>query len=590
MTEQAKVPAIRFAGFTDPWEQRKFSEIVDVCSGRDYKHLDEGPIPVYGTGGYMTSVSEALSHNRDAIGIGRKGTIDKPYLLKAPFWTVDTLFYAIPKSDINLEFALCSFLNVDWKSKDESTGLPSLSKESINETVLSVPNVVEQNHLGNFFADLDRLITLHQRKYDKLVIFKKSMLEKMFPKDGESVPEIRFAGFTDPWEQRKLGDVASSFDYGLNAAATEYDGQNKYLRITDIDDETHEFSKSDLTTPLADLAMSADYLLKEGDLLFARTGASVGKTYLYRQFDGMVYFAGFLIRARIGEGADPEFAYQATLTDAYKKYVAITSQRSGQPGVNAQEYADYQLMLPSKTEQQQIGMTLRSLDDLITLHQRKYDKLVIFKKSMLEKMFPKDGESVPEIRFAGFTDPWEQRKLGDVASSFDYGLNAAATEYDGQNKYLRITDIDDETHEFSKSDLTTPLADLAMSADYLLKEGDLLFARTGASVGKTYLYRQFDGMVYFAGFLIRARIGEGADPEFAYQATLTDAYKKYVAITSQRSGQPGVNAQEYADYQLMLPSKTEQQQIGMTLRSLDDLITLHQRKRLSIRQRSPVWS
>ena len=158
------VPVIRFAGFTDPWEQRKFSEIVDVCSGRDYKHLDEGPIPVYGTGGYMTSVSEALSHNRDAIGIGRKGTIDKPYLLKAPFWTVDTLFYAIPKSDINLEFALCSFLNVDWKSKDESTGLPSLSKESINETVLSVPNVVEQNHLGNFFADLDRLITLHQRK------------------------------------------------------------------------------------------------------------------------------------------------------------------------------------------------------------------------------------------------------------------------------------------------------------------------------------------------------------------------------------------------------------------------------------------
>lgn len=86
-------------------------------------------------------------------------------------------------------------------------------------------------------------------------------------------------------------------------------------------------------------------------------------------------------------------------------------------------------------------------------------------------------------------------------------------------------------------------------------------------------------MVYFAGFLIRARIGEGADPEFAYQATLTDAYKKYVAITSQRSGQPGVNAQEYADYQLMLPSKTEQQQIGMTLRSLDSLITLHQRKR-----------
>ena len=158
-----RFPEIRFAGFTDPWEQRKFSDVVDVCSGKDYKHLKEGPIPVYGTGGFMTSVDEALSYDRDAVGIGRKGTIDKPYLLKAPFWTVDTLFYAIPKSDIDLEFVHCSFLNVDWKSKDESTGLPSLSKEAINETIALVPSFNEQSQLGEFFYNLDSLITLHQR-------------------------------------------------------------------------------------------------------------------------------------------------------------------------------------------------------------------------------------------------------------------------------------------------------------------------------------------------------------------------------------------------------------------------------------------
>lgn len=112
----------------------------------------------------MTSVDEALSYDRDAVGIGRKGTIDKPYLLKAPFWTVDTLFYAIPKSDMELEFVHCSFLNVDWKSKDESTGLPSLSKEAINETIALVPSFNEQSRLGEFFNDLDSLITLHQRK------------------------------------------------------------------------------------------------------------------------------------------------------------------------------------------------------------------------------------------------------------------------------------------------------------------------------------------------------------------------------------------------------------------------------------------
>ena len=157
-------PQYKCINYTPAWEQRKFSDIVDVCSGKDYKHLEEGPIPVYGTGGFMTSVDEALSYDRDAVGIGRKGTIDKPYLLKAPFWTVDTLFYAIPKSDMDLEFVHCSFLNVDWKSKDESTGLPSLSKEAINETIALVPSFNEQSRLGDFFYNLDNLITLHQRK------------------------------------------------------------------------------------------------------------------------------------------------------------------------------------------------------------------------------------------------------------------------------------------------------------------------------------------------------------------------------------------------------------------------------------------
>ena len=158
----------------------EMEDIVDVCSGKDYKHLEEGPIPVYGTGGFMTSVDEALSYDRNAVGIGRKGTIDKPYLLKAPFWTVDTLFYAIPKSDVDLEFAHCSFLNVDWKSKDESTGLPSLSKEAINETIALVPISNEQSRLGEFFSNLDFLITLHQRKLDLLKNTKKSLLDKMF--------------------------------------------------------------------------------------------------------------------------------------------------------------------------------------------------------------------------------------------------------------------------------------------------------------------------------------------------------------------------------------------------------------------------
>ena len=403
MTEQAKVPAIRFAGFTDPWEQRKLGEFgsVAMCK-RIYKEQtsEQGDVPFFKIGTFGADPDAFISNELfedykrtypyptpGTLLISAAGSIGRivEYQGEKAYFQDSNIVWLEHDHRLNDAFLKPLYSKIEWGL--EGSTIKRLYNKDLLSAEVTIPDGREQKEIGQFFAKLDSLITLHQRKYDKLVIFKKSMLEKMFPKDGESVPEIRFAGFTDPWEQRKLGDVASSFDYGLNAAATEYDGQNKYLRITDIDDETHEFSKSDLTTPLADLAMSADYLLKEGDLLFARTGASVGKTYLYRQFDGMVYFAGFLIRARIGEGADPEFAYQATLTDAYKKYVAITSQRSGQPGVNAQEYADYQLMLPSKTEQQQIGMTLRSLDDLITLHQRKLELLRNIKKSLLDKMF-----------------------------------------------------------------------------------------------------------------------------------------------------------------------------------------------------------
>ena len=179
-----KKPEIRFEGFTDDWEQRKLVDVVDVRSGRDYKHLEEGDIPVYGTGGYMLSVNEALSEDEDAIGIGRKGTIDNPYILRAPFWTVDTLFYAVPRDKYDLNFVFDIFQNVNWKAKDESTGVPSLSKATINAVETLMPEYAEQKKIGDYFSNLDHLITLHQRKCDEIKEFKKFMLQNMFPQKG----------------------------------------------------------------------------------------------------------------------------------------------------------------------------------------------------------------------------------------------------------------------------------------------------------------------------------------------------------------------------------------------------------------------
>ena len=248
-------------------------------------------------------------------------------------------------------------------------------------------DIEEQKKIGKYFEELERLITLHQRKCDEVKSLKKYMLQKMFPQNEQKVPEIRFKGFTEAWEQRKLGDIASSFEYGLNAAAKEYDGENKYIRITDIDDNTHKFLTDNLTSPDIDLTGADNYKLTEGDILFARTGASVGKTYIYRNSDGLVYYAGFLIRARIKEEYDAEFVFQNTLTDRYNKYIAVTSQRSGQPGVNAQEYAEFEINVPKKEEQTKIGTYFRNIDHLITLHQQKCEELKKIKKFMLQKMF-----------------------------------------------------------------------------------------------------------------------------------------------------------------------------------------------------------
>ena len=252
------------------------------------------------------------------------------------------------------------------------------------ELTLHYPPIEEQKKIAEILSICDRVIELKKKLVEELQQLKKTCLAKMFPRNGADVPELRFPGFTDPWEQHKLGDIASSFEYGLNAAAKEYDGVNKYLRITDIDDSSHAFRDDDLTSPDIDLSSAENYRLQEGEILFARTGASVGKTYIYKEFDGLVYFAGFLIRAKIKPEYDAEFVFQNTLCTAYEKYIQITSQRSGQPGVNAQEYAEYSFSLPCYTEQKKIGNLLRQIDDLITLHQRELDAEQKKKKALMQ--------------------------------------------------------------------------------------------------------------------------------------------------------------------------------------------------------------
>ena len=273
-----------------------------------------------------------------------------------------------------------------------------------------------------------------------------------------------------------------------------------------------------------------------------------------------------------------EFFFHSSIWYKYMCSVANYGARSDRMNITNNDFFKMPLCQPPLAEQQKIAAILSTQDKVIELQQKRIDELKKLKKAYLSKMFPQKGSNVPELRFKGFTGNWEQHKLGEMADSFEYGLNASATEYDGKHKYLRITDIDDSSRLFNKTDLTSPDIDFTNAEKYKLKEGDILFARTGASVGKSYIYKNYDGLVYYAGFLIRARVKSDYDTDFVFQSTLTENYNTFIRLTSQRSGQPGVNAQEYSDFTICVPSLPEQQKIGSFFRTLDNIITLQSRK------------
>ena len=355
-------PRIRFSGYTDAWEQRKFQDIINVCSGRDYKHLEEGNVPVYGTGGYMLSVSEALSEKEDAIGIGRKGTIDKPYILKAPFWTVDTLFYCIPKQYYDLNFAFNLFQNVDWKLKDESTGVPSLSKQAINSVETFVPSYEEQSKIGEYFSSLDHAITLHQRKSDEMKELKKYMLQKMFPKPNATVPEIRFEGYTDAWEQRKLGKVLQTLPFKPYLATPEQDGE--YEIIQQGNQPIIGYANGKPCEEYKDIVVFGDHTLS----LYKPKSPFFVATDGVRILKGIDSMNGDYLNALL-EKYKPQ-------SEGYKRYYSILSDCECK-------------FTTDKDEQSRIGNYFASLDTAITLHQRKCDELKELKKYMLQNMFPK---------------------------------------------------------------------------------------------------------------------------------------------------------------------------------------------------------
>lgn len=289
----------------------------------------------------MLSVNDALSYDRDAIGIGRKGTIDRPYILKAPFWTVDTLFYAIPREKVDLNFAFDIFQNIDWKKKDESTGVPSLSKTAINDIDVLAPKHGEQQTIGQFFAAIDHLITLHQRQHFL-----------------HSTPDISLSVrlihpfYTSSWEQRKVQDVADRFD-NLRipvAANLRVHGTTPYYGANGIQDYVEGFTH-------------------DGEfVLVAEDGANDLKNYPVKCVNGRIWVNNHahVLQGKAGIADNSFLAFAISQSDIESLLVG-----GGRAKLNAETLMSIEFRLPCLQEQYRIGEYLTQLDHLITLHQRK---------------------------------------------------------------------------------------------------------------------------------------------------------------------------------------------------------------------------
>ena len=376
------------------------------------------------------------------------------------------------------------------------------------------------------------------------------------------VPQIRFTGFTDPWEQRKLGELTESYSGGTPAAGESefYGGSIPFIRSAEIAAESTELFLTE-----KGYESSSARMVKPGDVLYALYGATSGEVAVSRQ-KGAINQAILAILPR----DDCDARYITAWLRKQKGYIVTTYLQGGQGNLSGVIVKNLEVFIPSLPEQQKIGFMLSHLDSLITLHQRKYDKLCVLKKSMLDKMFPKGGSLYPEIRFAGFTDPWEQRKLGELYQKND----ERNTDGLGSERTLSVASMTFNSAGNGADDSSLP--------NYKrLRLGDIAFE---GHTNKEFAYGRFvlndagNGIMSPRFTCLRPIV----EQEYSFWKYFIHSEKvmRPILVNSTKSGtmMNELVVEDFLKQEILVPSLPEQRRIGAFFDRLDSLITLHQRK------------
>jgi len=387
MAKQNK-PAIRFKGFTDAWEQRKLGALcVEFKSGDFISASDiaeNEAYPVYGGNG-LRGFTNHYNHDGEYALIGRQGALcgNVNYAVGKSYFTEHAVAVRANKTN-QTRFLYYLFSTMNLGQYSGQSAQPGLAVGNLVELENVVPSKPEQEKIASFLSSLDHLITLHQRKYDKLQVLKKAMLEKMFPKNGSSVPEIRFKGFTDAWEQRKLGEVVKEVtrnDPTSEAPIMMITANNGFIEQSEryAFDNAGESLKKYILLQKGELAYNhgASKLRPFGSCFALTTAESARIPFVYHCFSAENQNAEFLSIELNGSEVESQL----------RKIVSSGARMDGLLNISFDEYSTVTVLLPDIKEQEHIADFFRNLDHLITLHQRELEKLQNIKKSMLEKMF-----------------------------------------------------------------------------------------------------------------------------------------------------------------------------------------------------------
>ena len=373
-----------------------------------------------------------------------------------------------------------------------------------------------------------------------------------------NVPHLRFPEFTGEWKECKFGDIATGFDYGMNAAAKTYDGINKYIRITDIDEASSTYTDKDVVSP--DGVLTDNYLVNDCDILLARTGASTGKSYLYKKSDGKLYYAGFLIRANVTTH-DPYFVFSQLHTHRYWRWVSIMSARSGQPGINSQEYSSFPIYTTSIEEESKIAKLLSLLDERISNQSKIIDKLQSLIKGLNDTLYAQHSDEV-------------MTSFAELGTSYS-GLSGKSAQDFGSGKpfitYLNVY----SNNIINKNDFQY-VAIKDGEKQNIVEYGDVLFTLSSETPNEVGIGSVFLGKekVYLNSFCFGIHITNkevAFSPYLSYYVSST-AFRKFIYPYAQGSTRFNLCKADFEKASIKLPTLENQKRIYSILSHIDNKI------------------